>query len=225
MNHKNPTEVVGIIDWQSTELAPLFHHARQPYFLDYDGPPTRGLERSLLPENLTQLDPAAQKQAKAMYLNRSLSALYKTLIHKQNSRLYRAMDFQETPSFDLLLLAWNLLVDGEATYLAQVVELEKTWAELPGVRARGGAPFPFHFSDEEKAEIESDVSGALRGIEAMRGVQEGLGELFPERGIVRAEQYGEAKDALRQIKEQVIEAFARSEREREAWREEWAFDD
>ena len=77
VNPEDPTEVVGIIDWQSTELAPLFYHARQPYFLDYDGPPTLGLERSRLPENLAQLDPAAQRQAKALYLKRSLSALYK----------------------------------------------------------------------------------------------------------------------------------------------------
>ena len=134
---KNPTKVNGIIDWQSTALAPLFEHARQPYFLDYDGPPISGLERPRMPENFAQLDPAAQREAKALYLKQSLSALYKTLVHKQNPRLYRAMAFQETPSFDLLSLARNLLVDGEATYLAQLLELEKTWAELPGcARAR-----------------------------------------------------------------------------------------
>ena len=221
----NPTKVVGIIDWQSTELAPLFNHARQPYFLDYDGPPVRGLERPHLPEHMAQLDPAAQKKAKALYLNMSLSALYKSLVHKQNPRLYRAMDFQETPSFDLLLLARNLVVDGEATYLAHVVELEKTWAELPGVRAHGGTPYPFHFSHEERAEIEAGVNGAMRGMEAMRGVQESLGDLFPERGIVPVEQYDEAKDALRQVKEQVIEVFAHDEHERRVWREAWPFDD
>jgi hypothetical protein len=225
VNPKRPTEVVGIIDWQSTDLAPLFNHARQPYFLDYDGPPVRGLERPRLPERMAQLDPTAQEKAKALYLNMSLSALYKTLLHRQNPRLYRAMDFQETSSFELLLLARNLLIDGEATYLAQVIELEKTWAELPGVRARGGASYPFHFSDAEKAEIEADVSGALRGIQAMQGIQKSLGELFPERGIVRVEQYDEAQDALRQIKEQVIESFARDERERRSWREEWPFGD
>lgn len=225
VNPKDPTEIVGIIDWQSTELAPLFYHARQPYFLDYDGPPTLGLERPRLPENLAQLDPAAQRQAKALYLNRSLSALYKTLLHRQNPPLYHALAFRETSSFDLLLLARNLLVDGEATYLAQVVELEKIWAELPGVYTRGAAPFPFQFSDEDKAEIQADVGGALRGIEAMREVQETLGELFPERGIVREEQYEEARDALRQIKEQVLETFARDESDRGIWREVWPFDD
>ena len=225
MDPKNPTEVIGIIDWQSAEIAPLFEHARQPYFLDCGGPPTLGLERPRLPENLAQLDPAAQKEAKALFLKQSLSALYKVVLHTQNPRQYRAMAFRETLSFDLLLLARNLLVDGEATYLGLVLELEKTWAELPGVGARGAAPFPFQFSSEERAEIEADVDGAQLGIQAMREVQESLGELFPERGIVRNDQYAETRDALRQIKEQVINTYARDEREKEIWQESWPFDD
>jgi hypothetical protein len=222
---QNPTKVTGIIDWQSAELAPLFEHARQPYFLDYDDSPTVGLERSRLSENLAQLHLAAQKEAKALFLKQSLSALYKALFHWQNPRFYRAMAFQETPSFDLLLLARNLLVDGEATYLAQVLELEKTWTELPGVCARGPAPFPFRFSNGERAEIEADVSGALRGIKAMRDVQQSLGEMFPESGMVRNDQYEETRDALRQIREQVIDIYARNEKEKEIWRESWPFDD
>ena len=225
MDPKNPTKVTGIIDWQSAELAPLFEHARQPYFLDYDGPPIFGLERPHLPKNLAQLDPLAQKEAKALFLNQSLSALYKAILHKQNPRLYRAMAFQETPSFDLLLLARNLLVDGEATYLAQVLELEETWNELPGVCAHEAVPFPFQFSNEERAEIKADVDGALRGIEAMRGVRDSLGELFPERGIVRNDQYEEARDALRQIREQVIDTYTKDEKEKDIWREGWPFDD
>ncbi|KAL9039161.1 MAG: hypothetical protein Q9214_004988 [Letrouitia sp. 1 TL-2023] len=221
---ETPTKVVGIIDWQSTELAPLFEHARQPYFLDYEGPPVMGLERPRLPDNLAQLEPAAQKGAKAPYLNQSLSALYKALLHKQNPCHYRAMAFQETCSFDLLL-ARNLLVDGEATYLAQVVELEKGWADLPGVCARGAPSFPLQFSHEERVEIEADVNGALRGIEAMREVQNNLGELFPDRGFVRNDQYQETRDALWQIRERLIKTYASDGGEREIWRKCWPFDD
>ena len=225
VNSENPTEIVGIIDWQSSELAPLFNHARQPYLLDYDGPPICGLERPRLPEDMAQLDPAAQKEATNLYLNMSLCALYRALLHKQNPRLYRAMSFQETSSFGFLLLARNLVVDGEATYLAQVVELEKTWNELPGVLAHGSPAYPFHFSDEERALIENDFRGAMRGMEMMSRVRETLGEVFPERGLVRAEQYEETKDALRQMKEQIIEMYARDDDERGLWKENWPFDD
>lgn len=222
---ENPTKVVGIIDWQSTELAPLFEHARQPFFLDYEGPSVVGLERPRLPEDLAQLDPPAQREANALYLKQSLSALYHTLHHRQNPRLYRAMAFRDTSSFDALLLARNLLVDGEATYLAQVVEMEQTWLDLPGVRARGSAPFPFQFTKDEKTEIDADVNGALRGMEAMREVQECLGELFPVQGIVRSDKYEEARAALRQTREQVIDHFAKDEKDREVWREGWPFND
>ena len=129
------------------------------------------------------------------------------------------LDYREIPSSDLLLLAWNFLVDGEATYLAQVIKLEKTRNELSEVRARGGAPHPFRFSQEERAEIKADVSGAVRGMETMRGVLESLGRLFPELWIVRNEQYEEARDALRQVKHQVLDMFARHQSDREIWQE------
>lgn len=224
VNPDNPTEVVGIIDWQSTELAPLFYHARQPHLLDYDGPPIEGLERPHLPKNMESLNPDEQRAARALYHKQSLSALYKTLVNKQNPRLYRALEYQAAQDFNFLLLARNLLVDGEATYLAQVVELEKAWAALPSVVAHGGFPFPFSFSDEEVAKIESDMNGALNGMNAMQGVKDSLGDLFPEQGVVPRERYDEAKDALSQAKEFIIETFASNDREKEAWERAWPFD-
>lgn len=131
----------------------------------------------------------------------SLSSYYKTLLQKQNPRLFRALTFQETPSFQLLLLARNFLVNSGATYLALVMELEETWSELPGVQARGAPHFPFKFSNEERAESEADFWGEMRGTEAMLGVKEKLGDLFPERGVVRIDRYEETRDALRQMRE------------------------
>ena len=221
---EDPTQITGIIDWQSIELAPLFEHARLPYFLDYEGPPTAGLERPRLPDSLDQLDVATQERTKGLYLQQSLSALYKALLHKQNRVLYRAMEFADTPSHDLLILGRSLLVDGEAAYLAWVAELEDSWADLPGVRAREGVPFPFQFTDEERAQIEADCMGSVRGMEAMRNLKQSLGELFPERGIVRSDQYEASREALRQIRESLIETYANSEFDKLRWLESWPFD-
>ena len=60
-------------------------------------------------------------------------------------------------------------------------------------------------------------------MEAMRSIRESIGELFPEQGIVRADQYRETLDALEQIKDQFIKEFASNEQEREVWRKEWPF--
>ena len=225
VNPNNYTEVVGFIDWQATELAPLFNQIRQPYFLDHDGPTVRGLERPRRPDNFAELDQADQEKANTLYGKRSLSSAYRYLLNQKYPWLYRALSFQETPNFGLLLVPRNMLVDGEATFLAQVVDLKTMWDELPGVLAAGSPPFPFCFSDAEKAQIESDVEGALHGMQTMNDVKETLGDLFPELGAVRPERYEAAKDALRQVKPQVIDEFAKTEQEKDAWEQAWPFDD
>lgn len=220
VNPSKPTEIVGLIDWQSTELAPLYFHARQPHIIDYDGPAVNGLKRPSPPKEVEQLDPDAKRAAQALYLQQSLCVLYNTLVHQQSPRLYGALEFQQTPSYLLLLLARNIVVDGEATYLSQVAELEKVWDMLPDVH---GAVYPFSFSAEDKVEMKADVEGVERGMDLMRRIKESLGELFPEQGIVRHEQYGKTLDALSQMREQVIEDFANNEQEREVWKAEWPF--
>ena len=197
VNPENPREIVAIIDWQSTELAPLFNQVRQPYFLDYEGPPTQGLKRPELPENYDQLDDASQKKAMSLYLSQMLSTMYRTLQHIEAPLLYRTWEYQQTASFELLLVAQRLLIDGEAQYLASILELENAWLDLPGVVAQGSPPYPFRFSSAERTEIEADARGAAEGMNLMRSVRDSIGrDLFPERGVVRADQYDEAKNAL-----------------------------
>jgi len=186
VNPSDPTEVVNLIDWQSTELSPLYFHARQPHILDYDGPPVSGLERPQPPKDMENLEASAKKQAEALYLQQSLCSLYNTLTHYQNPRLFAALEFQQTTSYLLLLLARNLLIDGEATYLLQVAELDTTWDALPGAK---DSPYPFSFSSKEREEIETEVEGVMRGMKAMRSIRENMGELFPDQGIVRPDRY------------------------------------
>ncbi|KAK0112105.1 hypothetical protein ONS96_001364 [Cadophora gregata f. sp. sojae] len=222
VNPSNPTEIVGIIDWQSTELAPLYCHARQPHIIDYDGPSVHGLERPQPPKDIEKLDgnAKAKKQAQDLYLQQSLCSLYNTFTHHHNPRLYAALEFQQTTSYLLLLLARNLLVDGEASYLSQVAELEATWDTFPNAR---NSTYPFTFSEKERQEMKADVESVARGMEAMRSIRESIGELFPEQGIVRADQYEDTLNALEQMKDQVMDEFASNEQEREVWRREWPF--
>ena len=226
VNPENPSEIVAIIDWQSTEIAPLFNQARQPYFLDYEGPPPQGLKRPELPDNYDHLDDTSQKKAMALYLSQMLSTMYRLLLRNEAPVLYRTWEYQQTSAFDLLLVAQRLLIDGEAQYLASILELETIWKDLPGVLTQGSPPFPFRFSSVEKAEIQADAKGAAEGMNLMRSVRDSIGrDLFPERGVVRVDQYDEAKNALRQMKEQVIELYAHDEHERKLWEAEWPFDD
>lgn len=226
VNPENPREIVAIIDWQSTEVAPLFNQFRQPYFLDYEGPPTQGLERPELPDNYKRLDDPSRKKAMSLYLSQMLSTMYRMLLRNEVPLLYRTWEYQQTASFELLLIAQRLLIDGEAQYLASIVELENAWFDFPGVVAQGSPPYPFRFSSAEKTEIEAAANGAAEGINLMRSVRDSIGRhLFPEKGVVRQDQYDEAKNALQQMKDQVLDLYAHNEHERKLWEEDWPFDD
>ena len=223
---ERPGDIVAIIDWQSTEIAPLFNQLRQPYFLDYEGPPTRGLQRPELPDNYEQLESTEQKKAWSLYLSQMLSTMYRILLLNEAPLLYQIWEYQQTVSFDLLLLAQRLLIDGEAQYLAYILELKEAWSELPGVVARGSPPYPFFFSLAERTEIEADAKGAAKGMNLMRSVRDSIGrDLFPEDGVVRLDQYEQVKNALQQMKDQVLDLYAHNEYERKVWKEEWLFDD
>lgn len=216
-----PTKVVGLVDWQSTELSPLYFHARQSHFIDYEGPPNNGLEPPQLRKDLGRLMISARRETEVLYLHQSLCSLYMSLTHHQNPRLYAALQFQDTKQYLLLLLARKILIDGEVSYLSKLAELESTWSDVSVDRL---SACPFAFSDKDRDGIEADMEGFARGMEAMCLIRDSLGELFPEQGIIRPDQYDEALDALKQMREQVISTFAFDSREKEIWMKKWPFE-
>lgn len=223
---KEPTRIVSINDWQWSSLAPLFQHLRKPSLLDYEGTKLNGLERPRYPEekDLAQMDHRAQEDAKALYLQKALAALYRFLIHTQYPLLDRALAFQEAEFFKLLLLPRELLFDGDAQYLARVAELQGSLMELSGVCEANNPRLAFQFSEQEIAEIMADAEAAIAGMDAMIELSETLGNLFPERGLVRHEHYEATKDLLRQLKSHVIEKFSKNEDDRKLWEDYWPFD-
>lgn len=221
VNPLNPTKITSIIDWQNAQICPLYFQARQPHLIDHPGPKSCGLERPVLPKQDAHADSAAYAEATTLYFQQSLCALYRTLIHKQSPTIYRCFEFQESPAFDMLLLARNLLVDGEAAYIAQAVALEHIW---PTLSCTHTAQFPLIFSEEDVVRAERDAEDALRGMELLQTVRDSMGDLLPEHGIVKHEQYDEVKEALRQIKIQVIEQYACDDDERRVWDDMWPYD-
>jgi hypothetical protein len=104
-------------------------------------------------------------------------------------------------AFTLLLLARNILVDGEASYMAQACELETIWETLPGAR---GVDFPLRFSEAELEIIEADLESAQIGMTAIQRLRMSLGVLFPKRGYVPLAWHKEAVDALSWTTNQVL---------------------
>jgi hemoglobin-like flavoprotein len=48
--------------------------------------------------------------------------------------------------------------------------------------------------------------------------------MWPDKGVVRPEQYNEVKKLLKQAKAELIDQLAHSETEKVAWDEAWPFD-
>jgi hypothetical protein len=134
----NPTNIVGIIDWQSTDIAPLYFQARQPQIIDYKGPTVIGIERPTLPDT-KGLEPEEKKMVMVDFWERTLCSLYNNYAYRDTTRVYAALEFQQTDAYTLLLLARNILLDGEVSYIKHIVDLKETWHDLP--RAPGQ---PYH---------------------------------------------------------------------------------
>ncbi|PGG95580.1 hypothetical protein AJ79_09970 [Helicocarpus griseus UAMH5409] len=69
----DPVKIVGIIDWQSMHLSPLFLQARTPALLDFEGPLPDFFEVKL-PADFDTLSPEEQERARKI---RSMQSLYK----------------------------------------------------------------------------------------------------------------------------------------------------
>jgi hypothetical protein len=206
-------------------MVPLFENSIQPALLDYDGPPLNGLERPEEPKGLDQLDPVQRTSAFDKYIEMTLASYYQNLIYHTNKRLFCAIEFRETISYELLGYARNILIDGEAVYQGRVIdELEKAWNTLPGVQALNNPPFPLNFSGGELAAIKQDYEGMSTGIMCMSQIQEEMGDLFPSDRLISHEHYDDAKRALKAYKDKVLKEFARDEEERAAVMAWWPFD-
>lgn len=73
--------------------------------------------------------------------------------------------------------------------------------------------------------INEDVAAVVRGMESMQNLKRSLGELLPEKGVVRPDQYDQVKRLLKKAKMELIDQLAYSEAERIAWEKSWPFDE
>lgn len=209
VNAEDPSDIIAIIDWQSTFVAPLFDHVIIPGFLKHDGPPVIGMERPEPPE-LDGLDVEEKSAALQLYDQRVLVSGIKFLLQHTVKAAWEAQMYDESDDSTALKACRNIYESGEGYCLMALAE-------------RGESVFKF--SEAEMESIKEDAQKIMESIGAMNVIKKGLEDLFPERGVVRLDQYDDAKAALRNAKAQVIENFSQSDEDRQAWEEAWPFDD
>ncbi|DAA78638.1 TPA_exp: Uncharacterized protein A8136_2423 [Trichophyton benhamiae CBS 112371] len=170
-------EVQGIIDWQSTHIAPLADHCLDPSFLGYEGPDVGdNLEKPELTDAIKALKGEERETAVAEYLDKSAAG-------------------------NLLHLSRRIFEAGEPHFLALLLDLRDEWTNS------GTSLFPLKFTDKEVDSIEADVERAELGVRTMKLIERRLGNLWPEKGVVEHENYEAAKAALRQVKSEIIDEF------------------
>ncbi|OGM47467.1 hypothetical protein ABOM_002621 [Aspergillus bombycis] len=87
----NPTTIQGIIDWQSTQSAPLFTQARFPEFLRPPKNYIAGVQMPRLPDDFEALSPEQQEDAKRDKTLASLSKYYEISCRRFNEPAYNGM--------------------------------------------------------------------------------------------------------------------------------------
>ena len=172
------TKILGVIDWQSVQIAPLFEHRIEPPVLKYNGPDVESLQRPELPHNCDELSAGSRAREINSYYSMALMSAYRTLVHMKTPELYQAVELQDTTLGNLLMLVRRIFGVGEAHMRLLILNLRQEWLELPAVREAGNPPFPLQFSDAEVEEINRDAEVATISIQTMdklKHVQETYG--------------------------------------------------
>ncbi|OCT51802.1 hypothetical protein CLCR_08390 [Cladophialophora carrionii] len=219
----NPTRIIGIIDWQSTQAGPLFENTIDPGILDYDGPDIESLEKPTLPQKYKELIEADKAAEIKLYYSKSLLVAYRRLIQK-NPSLKRTSEFQASTAFAILKLSRRIFEVGKAHVQALMSGLRLEWSDLTAVQQAGEPGFPLSLSVSELQRIESDAEAADAGIQAMDEIRRRLGRYWPEKGAVQAQHYDETKRLLKQIKEELLHEFAVDPEGMKVFEQFWPFD-
>jgi hypothetical protein len=89
---EDPSTIVSIIDWQSTDIAPLYFQAQHPQIIDYQGPAVTGIERPVMPDT-KDLGPEEKKWVMSEFWERTLCAVYNNWAYRDDKRIYAALEF------------------------------------------------------------------------------------------------------------------------------------
>jgi hypothetical protein len=220
---QKPTKILGIIDWQSVDLLPLFDHNLDPAFVQYSGPKPETLEPPKFGDT-SGMSKEERARATRDYFDKALFIASRKIAHKRMPAAYRAIEYQQTEAFDLLTIARRIFEFGEAHFHALTVELRGS--ELPLIKEPASPrPFPVTFDDASLARIQDDFEKSAHGMQIMNDFRARLGPLWPDKDAVSHHQYYDAKVALRELKDEVIKEFARSETDKSEIEKLWPFDD
>ncbi|EAS36249.3 phosphotransferase enzyme family protein [Coccidioides immitis RS] len=214
-----PTRIVGIIDWQSVSICPLFMQVTMPGFLDYNGPIPKELGRVSLPPNFGFMTPDEQRKAKELRQAQTLHNLYLALSRQINPTAFQAIKGQDSLRHQVSVVPGLTITDSEPCLTGLLREVEKGWSTIVG-NGPDGLPSkhcPLRFSAAEVEQQEHDEKLWAQGVDLMNHFINETGCFKHWDGRVSNEDYEVSKRQLAEGIESFLSREARSQEERKAW--------
>lgn len=214
-----PTNILGIIDWQSVSACPLFTQVTRPGFLDYNGPAPEELQQVHLPANFDSMTPDKQQKAKTLHQPQTLHNLYLARSRQVNTEAFQAMQGQDTLRHQVSVVPGLILTDYEPCLSSLLRDVEKEWPNIVGVGS-DGLPLvlcPLQLSAAEVQQQERDEELWDQGVKLMNDFVSDTGCFKHWDGRVSDADYELPKRQLAEGIERFLSREARNEEEREAW--------
>ncbi|KAL4945778.1 hypothetical protein BDV06DRAFT_219021 [Aspergillus oleicola] len=226
---ENPTQITSVIDWQSAPVYPMFLHAHQASLIDFEGPKLNGFEEPALPENLSSLDPEAQKAAKHLFVSQTLWLSYELSIRKAVPELLYAFRQRDTLLGQIQGMIGSTYDDGEPCVQSLLADLneENVWKQIVGADEDGtpSVPCPVQYSDDERARQRAEYEKWSRDVERKTRVIDEIGVYTGWNGAVPPKDYEEVARRLAIAKDSFLERESTEKTERALWEAVWPFQD
>jgi hypothetical protein len=213
----DPVKIVGVIDWQSVHLSPLFLQARTPALLNFDGPLPESFDVKL-PEDFDSLSPKEQENAKRLSSLQSLYKLYEVACFKTNVEMHLAMRARKTLGAQITGLIGSVFSDGEPHIQSLLIAAQDNWEQLVKHTEHEQTPCPSSYSDEAREMNSIELGRWNRSVELMDQFVHEMGAYRGWDGWVSAAEYEVMQSRLRSARDRFIERESRNEEERQQWR-------
>ncbi|KAK5200872.1 hypothetical protein LTR16_004600 [Cryomyces antarcticus] len=125
VSQDDPTEITGIIDWQSTSISPMFLQVRWPVLLAPPENYIRGLHEPALPDDFDQL--SSNRKERAIYENdrATLSKMYEISSYSNSRDVKYALNIPRVFRELFLFETWQELeLPGQCPYYPSVQDIE-----------------------------------------------------------------------------------------------------
>lgn len=213
---ENPSSLLGIIDWQSTVIGPLFLQSHFPVFLKPPKHYTPGYHIHELPENFDQLNEYDKQLALRDKQLATDCKAYEMNILNKNKEAHNALGLNRN-LWDPFYQCSRYSPSTASSLRDRLINVSENWSTL-GMPTE--CPFTLDYDLEkhrEEMETESEYSQLQELVETYTGARDD-GFVFPD-------QWEEADAANQELLEKFIEAMAEEGKSKEEATSMWPFRD